>query len=170
VVGCGNKPINTMKNISIPIHSIVDVITNSSTVIYIQTHDKTIEYAKALVNDILKASGSDKSADDVFTFKLVPNECYEEMFVDNRISELKEISNIKIEFNTPEYEEVVKQAEQDYIDALADPKLRPKGWGTDCDGDAQNLMAIPKDNSAETLNFENDLCKIIFLLMLDIID
>jgi len=63
-----------MKQIAIPIHSIIDVITNSSTEIYTNTHSKSIEYAKDLINEILDAAGSDKTADDLFEFEIIEDE------------------------------------------------------------------------------------------------
>lgn len=51
-------------------HSFIDVITNSSTEIFVSTHGKTIEYAKELINDLLKVAGSEKTADDLFEFKI----------------------------------------------------------------------------------------------------
>jgi len=56
--------------IEIPIHSFIDVITNSSTSVYVGCHDNTVKFAKELVDDLLKAAGSEKSADDVFTFSI----------------------------------------------------------------------------------------------------
>ena len=51
--------------------SLVDVITNSSTIIYTISSQATIDGIKALVNDILKAANFDKQADDLFEFGLV---------------------------------------------------------------------------------------------------
>lgn len=59
------------KMIIMKIHSIVDVITNSSTVIYTYQED-SIEPAKELVNEMLKLSGiTDKTADDIFLFNVL---------------------------------------------------------------------------------------------------
>ena len=55
--------------IRIPIHSFIDLITNSSTEIYIGTKEKTIEYAKEMIDKFLAEAGSDKKADDLFTFE-----------------------------------------------------------------------------------------------------
>lgn len=54
--------------ITIPIHSFIDVITNSSTEIYICTHNKTIEYAKEIIDSILACAGSELKADNLFDF------------------------------------------------------------------------------------------------------
>jgi hypothetical protein len=59
------------KTVIMKIHSIVDVITNSSTVIYTY-QDNSIEPAKELVNEMLKLSGiTDKTADDVFYYTVL---------------------------------------------------------------------------------------------------
>jgi len=59
---------------TIPMHSFVDLITNSSTEIYIEASDKTIESIKALVDNILKLGGSDLKCDDLFTIELNPED------------------------------------------------------------------------------------------------
>lgn len=66
------------------IHSIVDVITNSSTVIYTYQED-SIEPAKELVNEMLKLSGiTDKIADDIFCFNVLYNlEVLHDLYHDN---------------------------------------------------------------------------------------
>jgi len=63
-----------MKELRLSFHSIVDVITNSSSVVYTSCTSSTIEHMKEIVNSILKAGGSDKVADDLYKFKIVPSE------------------------------------------------------------------------------------------------
>ena len=72
------------KMIIMKIHSIVDVITNSSTVIYTY-QDNSIEPAKELVNEMLKLSGiTDKTADDIFCFNVLYNlEVLHDLYHDN---------------------------------------------------------------------------------------
>lgn len=60
--------------IKLRIHSVVDVITNSSTVIYTNCDDNCLQNARDLVNTILKEAGSDKTADDLYTFKIALTE------------------------------------------------------------------------------------------------
>lgn len=55
---------------TIAIHSFVDLITNSSTELYIQATDKTITSIKALIDNILKLGGSELKCDDLFTVEL----------------------------------------------------------------------------------------------------
>jgi hypothetical protein len=59
-----------MDPIRINYHSFVDLITNSSTEIYISCHTKSVEYLKELIDSLLKASGSDKKAEELFDFKI----------------------------------------------------------------------------------------------------
>ena len=48
-------------------HSVVDVITNSSTVIY--TYQNSVDEAKELVQEVLKLSGvTDKTSEDIFFY------------------------------------------------------------------------------------------------------
>lgn len=52
--------------LKIKIHSIVDVITNSSTVIF--TYQNSVKEAKELVAEVLRLAGEDKTPDDVFYY------------------------------------------------------------------------------------------------------
>ena len=62
----------------IVVHSVVDVITNSSTTIYTMADETSIEAIKTLVNLLLEAADSDWKADDLFEFKLE----YDQLAVD----------------------------------------------------------------------------------------
>lgn len=53
-------------SIKVKIHSIVDLITNSSTVIF--TYQNSIDQVKDLVNEVLKLSGSNETPDDIFYY------------------------------------------------------------------------------------------------------
>lgn len=63
----------------IPVHSIVDVITNSSSVIYTEAHGNSVALCKKIINAILTAAGSTKTADDLFDISVqtYPNDVYE---------------------------------------------------------------------------------------------
>lgn len=68
------KPINlynSMIYIDLPIHSFVDLITNSSSETYCCATRQTITIAKKLVNLFLMASNSPHKAEDIFNFDLV---------------------------------------------------------------------------------------------------
>jgi hypothetical protein len=55
-----------MKNIVIKIHSFVDVITNSSTSIYVESSESSVKMTKELIAKLFKASNINKSVDELF--------------------------------------------------------------------------------------------------------
>lgn len=72
--------------IKIRFHSIVDVITNSSTVIY--TYQNSIKEAKELVAEMLKLMGIDKSPDDVFYYGVFcDNDAYFDAYENDELPE-----------------------------------------------------------------------------------
>lgn len=71
----------------IPIHSSIDLITNSSTEFYTNC-ESSLEPCKELVNEMLKLQGSDKTCDEIFELKLVTPEWPEEDVYDLEINVL----------------------------------------------------------------------------------
>jgi len=59
-----------MNSVSIKVHSTVAIITNSSTEIFVEATENTIENVKNLINALLSLAGSDKKCDDLFDIKL----------------------------------------------------------------------------------------------------
>jgi len=57
----------------IPIHSIADIITNSSTVEYIMASNRTIEVFKAFMQDVLKTAGVTTPVDELFNIEIEPD-------------------------------------------------------------------------------------------------
>ena len=55
----------------INIHSIIDIITNSSTMIFTWMNDDAIEKAFELLDEILKLGDSTKTAKDLFDIKIL---------------------------------------------------------------------------------------------------
>ena len=55
-------------------HSIVDIITNSSTVIYTGVTDNAVEAVKGIINDVLQSVGSDYTADNLYIIESVDRE------------------------------------------------------------------------------------------------
>jgi len=55
--------------VKIPMHSVIDLITNSSTEIFTYS-ENSLEPAKELINEILKLQGVDKTCDDVFDLSI----------------------------------------------------------------------------------------------------
>lgn len=83
--------------LSIPFHSFIDVITNSSTEIFVGCHSNTIAFAKDFINELLKVSKSDKTADDLFEFEIVGENDNEYNFDERRlVIKAKEDSDIVI--------------------------------------------------------------------------
>lgn len=60
-----------MKKLIIPIQSFIDVVTNSSTEIFVEATTYTKDHIIDMVNEILKAGGSDKTCDDLFDIQLI---------------------------------------------------------------------------------------------------
>lgn len=82
------------------IHSVVDVITNSSTVCYVKAGDTTIKTVKEIINSLLQGFGIVKTADDLFRFDLVYDEDTMDDYRTNRIEN--------------EYEEEINKFGDDY--------------------------------------------------------
>jgi hypothetical protein len=97
------------------IHSIVDVITNSSTVIY--TWQDSISEAKELLQEVLKLSGVEKNVDDLFCFGvfLSDNDDYAEMLNDASPDEISEFPA-----DWPEGYE----AQDDYLESLKERVMK----------------------------------------------
>lgn len=55
-----------MNKVTLHIHSFIDIITNSSTEIYVSASQYTVDHIKQLVDAILKLGNSDKTCDDLF--------------------------------------------------------------------------------------------------------
>ena len=58
----------------IRIHSFVDLITNSSTELFISANDKSAETVRAVIDNILSLGGSTLKANDLFKIELVVDE------------------------------------------------------------------------------------------------
>jgi len=76
-----------INKILIPIHSVIDLITNSSTELFVHS-ENSIEPVKELLNELLRIEGSDKTCDEVFDismeYDIKPlNEFIENYFEDN---------------------------------------------------------------------------------------
>ena len=67
--------------IKLKLHSMVDVITNSSTTIFTYS-DGSVKPAKELINEFLKIMGSDFTADDMFDIFVMPNDWAIEIWAD----------------------------------------------------------------------------------------
>jgi hypothetical protein len=77
------------KYIDITIHSMVDLITNSSSETFITATGSTVKIVKEIINKVLKLGKSEFTADDLFEFKLIA-EIYDE---ETGNEETKEVTN-----------------------------------------------------------------------------
>ncbi len=146
--------------IKIKIHSMVDVITNSSTVIY--TYQDSTKQAKELVMEVLKLQGiTDKTADDIFYYGVFcGDDIYFEKMEYNEIDTPEDFPDGDFEYNTPEWNTLV----EDQYKWLADLKMsimkdgveKPK-WMSDIEdggdywGPDTILNLIPKDEKYNEL-------------------
>ncbi len=119
--------------ITIPIHSFVDLITNSSSEIFVSADANTVKAVKKLIDNILKASGSDKTADDLFEislgYEVTDNETYDNKFV------------TKAEF------EKIEETYQEWEDGdqrRAEPRFQPRY--SDGDYRNSNILVTVKDD------------------------
>lgn len=60
----------TLPSIKIKVHSFVDLITNSSSELYIMANAKTVTTMQKLVNDILIAGKSNYTAEQLFSIEI----------------------------------------------------------------------------------------------------
>lgn len=74
----GNNIFMKNKTYIFTFHSFVDLITNSSTVIFTQATDKTIKSFHELVNEYLKLANSTKTSEDIFRVRLVREKTWRE--------------------------------------------------------------------------------------------
>ena len=131
------------KTVKIKFHSFVDVITNSSTVIYTY-QSGAIEPVKEVINEMLKLQGIDKKADDLFYFGAF---CEEDIYTESE----------ECPFKDKDYKKNEKDMIQLIDDILMGKKEQPE-WmneaeGEDSDGFAQSssLHIKPKEKKHQHL-------------------
>jgi len=95
---------NKLIRFVIPVHSFVDLITNSSSEIFTSASDSTVAAAKEIVNKVLAAGGSLATCDDLFNVSLL----YHVRYYDNDISD-----TVEKEFNTEAEVNAFKDANED---------------------------------------------------------
>ena len=84
-----------MKKIKINLHSIIDLITNSSTEIYTYS-DGSLAACKEMIDEFFKVMGIDKTCDDVFELSIDTDE-------PNDWSDYPPESHLVISPKSPEY-------------------------------------------------------------------
>lgn len=63
-----------MTSFTLRIHSFVDLITNSSSELFIAANNQTLTTVRAIINETLKLGGSAKCCDDLVLLTLVPGD------------------------------------------------------------------------------------------------
>jgi len=141
------------------IHSFSDVITNSSETIYVSATEKSIDLVKELINYFLQKGGSDKIANDLFTFELELDEAYVERILedmdDDQLSNLVDDDSKNLprkELQEKQYEAVRKLVKEGTIN--------PDNYDNDYSFREDHLLIIPKDNSKEVLDMTSKVAKI----------
>ena len=66
-----------MKEAKLRIHSFIDIITNSSTEIFIRATNNTIKNIQSLVNNLLSIANSNLKCEDIFIMSLSCDEDYD---------------------------------------------------------------------------------------------
>jgi hypothetical protein len=81
-----------MESAILRVHSVVDVITNSSSEIYVEATEHTIDNVKELVDNLFSLAGSPLKCDDVFDITLknrnAPDEDEDESYYDETYPEV----------------------------------------------------------------------------------
>lgn len=137
-------------------HSLVDVITNSSSVIYTNS-DGCIEPAKELVQEFLNTMGIDKSVDDMFYFDsfMDPSD-YFDYFEDFNKDEIKssgyQLVNLGYREKKKEIEKIFKKVVSGEIDRpqwmIDAENAESDDWGSYYESD---LYISPREQKYEKL-------------------
>jgi len=62
-------------DLKLNLHSVIDLITNSSTEIFVTATEDSVDIVKQFIDKILKDAGSDKVSDDIVTVRLFMDYC-----------------------------------------------------------------------------------------------
>ena len=94
----------------INIQSITDIVTNSSTEVFIRIKETAINTVKELINNLLKISGSTLQADDLFTIEILYDDSSDLMVTPKQdttecIESAVILSSLKSLFNYEVYED-----------------------------------------------------------------
>lgn len=93
-----------MTTLRIPLHSFVDLITNSSSEIFISATDSTVTAIRKLVDSLLLAGGSKFTVDEMFEITLEDNPHYEKEdqdYYERDLGQRKQIIVIKTKIDSP---------------------------------------------------------------------
>ena len=140
----------------IDVHSFVDVITNSSTTVYVRAGEGSIKAIKKFIDGILEKGGSKKKADDLFEFKIGMGESEMESAMENywegieeqNEEEKDESKKVKI----PSWENGANM--KTFKKLIAEGKINMKEIEADTDDDeypkSNALIMTTKDDSKDS--------------------
>lgn len=119
------------------LHSIVDVITNSSTTIYTQATQETLAHVKDLLQAILYNAGIEDHVDRYFMVELAPK-------TDLKYCRLEYYSKLNPEYDNNHDDELYAQLEEQKPDWWSDWNvILYKRWENDY---AKQIMIMPKSD------------------------
>lgn len=140
-----------MKIIRIPVHSIVDIITNSSTVVYVNSTSNTIDYTKKFLNQIIKSVGVDGDVDDYFDVTLELTESIALEWFENMDSgEIQELLEGYKKYKGVIYDDLKWEEQKTVLKDVSNRIMigeikKPDRWGLDReDRDQRELFIKPK--------------------------
>ncbi len=143
--------------IKIKFHSIVDVITNSSTVIF--TYQNSIKEAKELVGEVMKLMGSDETPDDAFYYGVFCDDIqYLEGLTERDCEVPDDFPNENFKYGTDEYK-AQNKAQQEWLNdikmSIIKGEVKQPEWMTKIEDNENDygegwspdsyLTLIPKD-------------------------
>lgn len=130
-------------SITVPVHSVVDVITNSSTEIYTWPVGNAESLMRDILAEILKAAGVDKPVEDFFNIKMGPDPRWAKD-VREWPPESIYIAESDEYFNEEDYED----SEEEW-NALLEKYIAQGGYHEDlyCSGTNNILVVTPKNNT-----------------------
>lgn len=126
-----------MKTLIIPVHSFVDVITNSSSEIFVSASKQTVKAIENIVDHILALGGSSEKSKDLFKIELASGyltEDYDTVFLTDK--ELKAaLKDGSVKFN---------------LDEFGEDELPPSNWKPEPkDGTENSYIKVTALNESE---------------------
>lgn len=119
------------ETVRVPLHSVIDLITNSSTEIFVYS-ENSVEPAKELINEILKLQGIDKKCEDLFDIRVTVDEYQVEQAIE-----------YGYEFDDEEREGLLENLSE-HVEAI-NTGNKPDWWEKAKWDVETNLEIIPKD-------------------------
>lgn len=141
-----NTTVDPMKSTTIiPVHSFIDLITNSSTEIFVSANTGAIKTIKQLVENLLTIGGGTLTADQVFKFETVYacEHDYDEVFMSKDEMKAKKAElKAKLEKAAKKTDEDIPSDEDDSDDPEDRDEFEKLGWKFWDKDDEQTTIAV----------------------------